>query len=55
MAKALKRARYEKPYLFQQKGNEEPAVFNSKVEEAIGKAKEQYVEVGPWCPRRSRG
>ena len=34
-AKAVKRARQERPYSFKKKGNEEQSVFNAKVEEAL--------------------
>ena len=36
--KAVKRARYEKPYVFRKRGNEEQASFNAKVEEALSQA-----------------
>ena len=36
--KALKRVRREKPYVYKQKGNEEQANFNDKVEEVIASA-----------------
>ena len=36
---AVKRARYEKPYSFKRKGNEEQATFNSKIDESIAEAK----------------
>ena len=36
--KALKRVRREKPYVYKRKGNEEQAIFNEKVEEAIASA-----------------
>ena len=37
-AKALKRARYERPYAFKKRGNEEQAAFNAKVDEALAEA-----------------
>ena len=37
-AKALKRARLEKPYMFWRKGNEEQAVFNGCLDETVGEA-----------------
>ena len=37
-AKALKRARYEKPYSFKKKGNEAQALFNSKLDETLSQA-----------------
>ena len=46
-AKALKRAKYKKPYTYPKKGNEEQAVINSEVDEAIPKAEEQLAEIAP--------
>ena len=46
-ARALKRARYEKPYSFKQKGNEEQASFNSKVDESLAKAEAELAEAHP--------
>ena len=37
-AKALKRARYEKPYSFKKKGNEAQALFNAKLDETLAQA-----------------
>ena len=37
-AKVLKLARYEKPYAFKQKGNEEQAAFNTKLDETTVEA-----------------
>ena len=37
-AKVLKRARYEKLYGFKQKGNEEQAAFNTKLDETTAEA-----------------
>ena len=37
-AKALKRARYDKPHVFRKRGNEEQANFNAKVDEALAQA-----------------
>ena len=45
-AKSLNRVKYEKPYSFKKKGNEEQAVFNSKVEETLAEAKEQITDAG---------
>ena len=36
-ARALKRARYEKPYEYKRKGNQEQAAFNAKVDEAVAR------------------
>ena len=38
VAKALKRARHEKPYQYRRKGNEEQASFNARVDEALADA-----------------
>ena len=35
--KAIERARYEKPYQYKRKGNEEQAAFNPRVDEALAK------------------
>ena len=45
-AKALKRARYEKPYAFKRKGNEEQAEFNAKVDETAAEAEAELMEAG---------
>ena len=45
-AKALKRARYEKPYAFKRKGNEEQAEFNAKVDETTAEAEAELMEAG---------
>ena len=37
--KSLKRARYDKPYVFRKCGNEEHATFNAKVDETLAQAK----------------
>ena len=37
-AEALKWARYDKPYVFRKRGNEEQANFNAKVDEALAQA-----------------
>lgn len=37
-SRALKRARYDKPYTFRKRGNEEQANFNAKVDEAFAQA-----------------
>ena len=36
--KALKRAKFEKPYTYRRKGNEEQAVFNSRLDETVAEA-----------------
>ena len=46
-AKALKRARYEKPYEYKRKGNQEQAAFNAKVDEAVAEAELHIEEAGP--------
>ena len=46
-AKALKRARYEKPYEYKRKGNQEQAAFNAKVDEAVAEAELLIEEAGP--------
>ena len=46
-AKALKRARYEKPYAFKRKGNEEQAEFNAKVDETAAEAEAELMEQEP--------
>ena len=44
-AKALKRARFDKPYVFKKRGNEEQASFNSKVDEALAQAESDLASV----------
>ena len=46
-AKALKRVRYEKPYDYKCKSNQELAAFNAKVDEAVAEAEDQIEEAGP--------
>ena len=46
-AKALKRARYEKPYEYKCKSNQDQAAFNAKVDEAVAEAEHQIEEAGP--------
>ena len=46
-AKALKRARYEKPYTFKRKGNEEQATFNAKLDETVADVESELTEAGP--------
>ena len=46
-ARALMRARYEKPYAFKRKGNKEQANFNVKLDEAIAEAEVELAEAGP--------
>ena len=46
-AKALKQARYEKPYEYKRKGNQEQAAFNAKVDEAVAEAELLIEEAGP--------
>ena len=45
--KALKRARYEKPYEYKRKSNQDQAAFNAKVDEAVAEAEHQIEEAGP--------
>ena len=46
--KALKRARFEKPYSFRRKGNEAQALFNAKVDETLAQAESDAASVaGP--------
>ncbi len=44
-AKAVKRARYEKPYAFKKKGNEEQAAFNSRISESMAEAETELTGV----------
>ncbi|ETW96470.1 MAG: hypothetical protein ETSY2_46330 [Candidatus Entotheonella gemina] len=44
-AKALKRVRYEKPYAFKRKGNEEQAAFNAKLDEKVAEAEAELAEL----------
>ena len=44
-AKALKRAKYEKPYTYRQKGNEAQAIFNAKVDEALAQTESDLADV----------
>ena len=46
-AKALKRVRFEKPYTFKKKRNEEQAAFNTRVSEAVDEAEAELREAGP--------
>ena len=46
-AKALKRAKFEKPYTYKRKGNEEQATFNAKLDEKIAEAEVELAEAGP--------
>ena len=39
--------RYEKPYEYKRKGNQEQAAFNAKVNEAVAEAELQIEEAGP--------
>ena len=50
--KAVKRTRYEKPYTFRKRGNEEQATFNAKVEEALSQAKTDLSSI-PIAPATS--
>ena len=43
-AKALKKARYEQPYVFKCKGNEAKAAFNSKVNKTLAQAEDNIVQ-----------
>ena len=45
-AKALKRARHEKPYAWRKKGHEEQFGFNSRVDEAIAEAQGELASAG---------
>ena len=44
-AKAPKRAKYEKPYAFKKRGNEEQASFNAKVDESLAQAESDLASV----------
>ena len=46
-AKALKRARYKKPYAFKRKDNKEQAAFNAKLDERVAKAEAEPAGAGP--------
>ena len=48
-AKALKRARFDKPNVFEKRGNEEQASFNAKVDEALAQVESDLasIEAGP--------
>ena len=41
MAKALKRDKYERPYSFKKRGNEEQATLNAKVDETFAEAESE--------------
>ncbi len=43
-AKALKRVRYDKPYTYKKKGNEEQATFNARVDEALAETQADLPE-----------
>ena len=53
-AKALKRARLEKPYTFRRKGNEEQAVFNGRLDETVAEA-EAELAAAPTSVAQSQG
>ena len=40
-SRALKRERYDKPYVFKKRNNEEQANFNAKVDEALAHAESE--------------
>ena len=46
-AKALKRARYDRPYAFKQKGNEAQVAFNAKVDQAWAQAEDDIADIAP--------
>ena len=46
-AKALKRAKYDKPYVFKRKGNEAQALFKAKVDEALVQADSDIADISP--------
>ena len=43
--KAVKRARYEKPYTYRRRGNEEQATFNARVDESLAQAENDLASV----------
>ena len=45
-AKALKRARYEKPYEYKRRSNQDQVAFNAKVDEAVAEDEHQIEEAG---------
>ena len=44
-AKAVKRARYEKPYTYRRRGNKEQATFNARVDETLAQAESDLASV----------
>ena len=48
--KALKRAKFEKPYTYRRKGNEEQAVFNSRLDETVAEAETELAAASPGAP-----
>ena len=44
-AKAVKRARYEKPFTYRRRGNEEQATFNARVDESLAQAEGDLASV----------
>ena len=44
-AKAFKRARYDRPYVFERKGNETQAAFNAKIVEAWTQAEDNIADI----------
>ena len=48
--KALKRAKFDKPYAYRKKGNEEQAVFNSCLDETVAEAETELVAASPGAP-----
>ena len=54
--KAMKQARYEKPYTFRRHRNEEQATFNAKLKESLAQAESELLAIltAPWeimrCP-----
>ena len=44
-AKAFKRARYDRPYVFERKGNEAQAAFNAKIVEAWTQVEDSIADI----------
>ena len=48
--KALKRAKFDKPYAYRKKGNEEQAVFNSCLDKTVAEAETELAAASPGAP-----
>ena len=49
-SKALKRAKFEKPYIYRRRGNEEQAIFNSRLDETVAEAETELAAASSSTP-----